>query len=532
MADPNGGGGFFNADWVVPIYAEANAADYVVGTAERDRLLAAGWRDDGVAFYVPDDATKPVYRAQYDDHAAFFYVDGPEAQARASGDPPVDQGERFRVLDAPTGDAVALHRVTYTYAHTFDVLAAGDARYERVLHQGNTPLWSLTWPGITQQTTFVIEALDQGCPFPGGYIAPMHRDADTGDDGTPFNEPSITLDEARLASGEVFVNGQHDPNNRPRPIARAFVTVDPSPNPTMEFYESFDVGGAWPAFEMGEDNNGRAFRNAEWAIDTTGCTENFAFGPQLGQFHLGFADWGSSCNVSITPRTVPTHVSADRFLHVRMATDIPSTGRRYPQIMITTVPFIEEMGSVPYHLLPVHAGERMETEQTIVVQPFGGYHELQIQFCDQRAWGVNIQCPQANVYGYHAGNYDEGWDEPWTPVPAMGSLAGHDRPVQLDVYASSQRVYVYVDGRPGACAVLPDGRMPQGDVTVAYRAVLYHSGIDESVEPDDSPHQYLHRYSLSHDDHTMDDFGIENDVDVPGWDESVLPCGTRWYGGG
>ena len=36
-----------------------------------------------------------------------------------------------------------------------------------------------------------------------------------------FNQPSITLDQARLTTGEVFINGQHEPTNRPKPIARA-----------------------------------------------------------------------------------------------------------------------------------------------------------------------------------------------------------------------------------------------------------------------------------------------------------------------
>jgi hypothetical protein len=62
--------------------------------------------------------------------------------------------------------------------------------------------------------------------------------------------------------------------------------------------------------------------------------------------------------------------------------------------------------------------------------------------------------------------------------------------------------------------------------TVAFRGVLYHSGIDQSDM------QYVEKFSLSHFDRHMDDFGIDRDVPAPSWDESVLPCGTRWYGGG
>jgi hypothetical protein len=116
-------------------------------------------------------------------------------------------------------------------------------------------------------------------------------------------------------------------------------------------------------------------------------------------------------------------------------------------------------------------------------------------------------------------------------VPVLGDLAGFDRPVQFDVYASTERVYVFIDDKPAGCGVLPAGRMPEGQVNVAFRAVLYHSGIDESVTPEDSGHQYLRRFSLSHFDRSMDDFGIDMDVPAPAWDETRMPCGTRWYGG-
>ena len=66
-----------------------------------------------------------------------------------------------------------------------------------------------------------------------------------------------------------------------------------------------------------------------------------------------------------------------------------------------------------------------------------------------------------------------------------------------------------MDGKPSACAELPSGRMPAGPVTVAYRAVVYHCGIDETITPDDTGHKYEHDYSICHSDRRMDDFGIE-----------------------
>jgi hypothetical protein len=545
LAQPNGAGGYA-WDYTAPPSAEYNSADYVVGVAERDRLLAEGYRDDGIAFYAPDAGTRPVYRREYEadwvgKHPTYFYVDGPEAEMHAEReDSTVDFGERFRVLETEEAGAVPLYRVFYLATNAHDVLAAGEARFKRALEQGNQPIWSLTWPGLTGKTTLVIEALDEGCPFPGGYLASEHADA-TPDGG---DYPSITLDEARLSeSGEVFVNGQHDPANRPTPIARSYVDVEPEPDPEMDWFEGFDVGAAWAGFELETIPNWGVYyrRNEDYAIDFGGCTPNNTVGPVLGQLIFGGGDYGSSCNMSITPRGIDPVIAANDYLHVRMATDVPSTLRRYPQIMITTAPIVEpgsledefqvpvrnRLGPFPFEegYMPGQGSER-----TIIVQPFGTVPELQIQFCNRRGWGVSVQCPRANIHGYHVGDYEAEWEEPWTPVPVMAEVSGHDRPVQFDVYASTERVYVFMDEKPAGCAVLPAGAMPAGNVTVVFGAVGYHLGIDEGVVPDTSPHRYLKAYSLTHDDHTFDDLGISNGVAAPLWDESRLPCGTRWYG--
>jgi hypothetical protein len=539
--------------WGAPPSAEQTAADYVVGTMARDRLLAQGYRDDGVAFYVSDAGTRTIYRRQYNPGPSWgrlvvFYTDGPEQMARARDNMAdvADFGERFRVLAAPADGTVPLHRVLYSGGGgefpeaPHDVLAAGEARYQWVLHQGNQPLTSVTWPGLTASTTLVVEALDNGCPFPNGYIGAAHANS-TGAN----NAPTVTLDEARLpGSGEVYVNGQHEPANRPRPIARAFVTAAPAARPHFDWYESFDPGAQWEATMLvaSSSNGTYVYRDSRFSFEFAGCTPNHSFGPVLGQFVLGGGDGGSSCNMHVAARGVSPTLAADRFLHVRMATDIPSTGRRYPQLWITTVPVAERVG-VPGVVrdddLPV--GARLGpfpfqmappgNDQTIVVQPFGGNHELQVEFCDRRGWGVSQQCPQANIYGFHTGNYNETWTSPWLPVPVLGDIAGWDRPVQFDVYASTQRIYVFVDGQPGGCAELPAGRMPAGPVTVLFGSVGYHMDIDESVAPANSPHVYLRTRSLNHVDRHMDDFGIELSVPAPAWDNARLPCGTRWYGG-
>ena len=190
-----------------------------------------------------------------------------------------------------------------TYPGSFDVLAAGDARFDQVLHQGIRPVWSLDLARHQAADPLHHRGARRRLSLPERLHRVAHHDADV--DRTsmqPFNEPSLTLDEARLSSGEVFINGQHDPSNRPKPIARAYVDVTPAARPQMDFLATFDDGAAWEPFTKWTGQQRLHLSQPKWAIDTSGCTDNFTFGPVLGQFVLGFADGGSSCNVSMTPK--------------------------------------------------------------------------------------------------------------------------------------------------------------------------------------------------------------------------------------
>ena len=232
---------------------------------------------------------------------------------RAPRSPPTDiadMGTRFQILDAAgAGQRRAPPRARTRAASTCSPRATRAST--RCCTRACGPSGSLTWPGVKKPTRFVIEALDAGCPFPNGYIAAQHHDADV--DRTsmqPFNSPSLT---ARRGA-PVVGRGVHQRTARsgePPQAHRARLRRRDArrASPTMDFLATFDDGAAWAPFTKWQDNNAFIYRNADWAIDTSGCTENFTFGPLLGQFVLGFADGGSSCNVSITPRKVPTKIA-------------------------------------------------------------------------------------------------------------------------------------------------------------------------------------------------------------------------------
>jgi hypothetical protein len=542
LADPSGNGGYFNAEWIPPLYREANSAEYVIDPARRAELVRQGFRNDGIAFYAPLQGKRSVYRAAYEPDAhqgarvSLWFTEGPEHDARTRGDQSLllELGERFQVLAEPASDTVPLYRVTYRSGSTFDVLAAGEAAYQRVLHQGG-PVTSLTWSGLRARSVLVIEALDAGCPFPRAYLGAFHVDAEQDSAGAPLGYPTETLDTLRAPeTGEVYVNGQHDPESRPRPIARSFVEVAPEPPAAFDFHARFDDPGEFEDMQLYQDSLATVYRNARWSIEASACEGNFSFGAVLGQLFLGMG----RCRVSVVPRGFSAHISAERYLHVRMASDLPSTGRRYPQLLITSARSpeadeVESAADLPIHnrLGPLDRAALPGPDSSIIIQPYFSFHELQLQFCGRRGWGPTVRCPRANIYGYNAGESSMPWvGEPWLPVPVVTDRVGFDRPVWLDVYASTERVYVFLDGQPAGCAVLPPGQMPAGEVSVALRALLDEPEKDDVVRLE--PGRVFERsYSQLHSDRRMDDLGIALDVPAPAWDDTLLPCGTRWFGG-
>ncbi len=534
IADPSRKGGYMNADWAVVPGNDFNAADYVLGTAARDAAVAKGGRDDGIVFYAPDAGTMPVYYEQYNSKTwappTVLFTDGAERDFRLKNDDPASvdvSGLRFKIFATQEAGSVPLHRVLYD---RHDVLAAGEERFQRVLHQGNRPMTSLAYTGVAAQTTFVIEALDDGCPFPGGYIGGTHAPADPGESSA---HPSITLDEARLAgSGEVFWNGQHDPNNRPKPIARSFVDVKPQEPPKFDFYESFGAGSTWTQPpKVGEDGSAglmEMYQNDKWFIDIGGTT-NKSFGSVLGELQIGCTDWGSSCGIGILPRGFDWKINSGSFIHTRMTVEVPSTLRRYPGIVITTTPYLAP-GTEGYHPWEIPIDARLGPidgaggkYSTILIQPVSD--DLQVQFCDQRGWGVGAQCKRANTHGPLTHWTNNG--QPWLPEPVLHQLFGFDRPVQFDVYVSTDRVYLFMDDKPAGCGALPPGRMPAGPVSVFFHAVGYHLGIDDPADPD-TPNKYLRSYSFLRTDRRFDELGISQGVPAPAWDEKRFPCGTEW----
>ncbi len=103
------------------------------------------------------------------------------------------------------------------------------------------------------------------------------------------------------------------------------------------------------------------------------------------------------------------------------------------------------------------------------------------------------------------------------PNVELGEHASTDHRAKFDVYASTDRVYLFLDDEPYACALMPADALPKGPVTVTYGDVLYHSGVDHVFT--------FHTNHLQIDTRRhFDNLGFSSGVSAPGWDESRLPC--------
>jgi hypothetical protein len=493
-------------------WATSRVKKYATSESERTMLLAQSWRDDGIAFYVPSVAaanTRPVYTVQpamgvNGTANRYYYVDGPEATKRGKTE------TAFQVLtDVGGPDTEPLMRVFYQNGcgKSHDELAAGKPRFERARRQGDQlPVFDLHWAGITGPTTLVVEALADGCPYQGFFATQSQPARDV--------YPSWqTLDQLRTASptGEVYINGQHEAGN-PKPIARSFISVSPGPKPDLDWFEGFGSPNALGTLKdapCGEPTNNcwQEFRQASDVEDVSFMfveTDRRATAPLLGELWVTYGDVGADVNgkFRLTPSKKAT-LAADTFLHATMTVDTFTTGRRYPQIIISDQD------------VPVQWS--MKNGYAFVVQTFVDWpNTFQLELCDHKYWDVNDQCPAFDMYHVMDPN-DPNKRIGLAPNAEVGEHMGLDRGTVFDVYASTKRLYMFLDGEPYGCANLPSSSVPAGPVTVTFGDVLYHSGVDHTYAFTSKALQVSTRRHF-------DNLGFKSGVSAPMWDEKRMPC--------
>jgi Repeat of unknown function (DUF5648) len=492
-------------------FATSRTHRYTTDANLRATLVAAHWRDDGIAFWIPREpgpATRPVYEGTFVDDTLLHWIDGPEAEARGPGT------AIFDVLREAGLDTTPLRRVhVMPYCgRAHDELVAGLARDRQVRRQGDQPLAALRWSGITGPVTLVAEAIDQGCPYQGS-LSPVAEPAF--DDEGVAHEAYVTLAQMRAASatGEVFVNGQTDDPPPARPIARSFVRVVPDV-PAMEFYATFPTAGDFAADFGAPTGNvyNQQFASPEFTLSSYG-NSHIHFGSFLGELWLVYNDVAAGVNGMVRLSAQQTaRIEADTFLHVTTEFDLVTTDRRFPQLFLSDQP------------APLQ--DNLASGTTWIIGPVGyAPSYLQLQLCDHVTWDLGAECPRLPTFA-----------PSFAPqVRPPGDTAGSDSALQLDVYVSTSRIYLLVDGAPYSCTDLPtaadDGVVhapPVGEVTVSWGDVLAHSAIDFTTgggaitAPDSYGFHRRHMQSTTR--RHLDNLGFESGVASPAWDETRVPC--------
>jgi hypothetical protein len=502
-------------------YESSRVKKYTSSKTDHDMLVAQGWRDDGIKFYVPAQAgatTQPVYTAATKPDGAgfygvFYFSSSKESTARASSNPTAAD---FVVLKSQAPKTQPLMRFWYQSACqrvSHDELVVGKTRFDNGYHQGNYPATALTWSGITQPTVLVVEALSAGCPYQG-MLAASHIDAATSNKGATPHEAYVTMAEMRAASpnGEVFINGQYDTMARPKAIARSFVKVAPQAPPKMDFFDGFHDD---PGFVAAKSTLGincaqmLHFTSPKYELSVY-CMQDtsnlFSSGAFLGQFLVTYSDHEQDTNgkVRIQPKQA-AQLNDATFIHATMSIDSVTTHRRYPQMLVSDQTY------------PVQ--ENMQKGNTVVVETISSWPpELQIQVCDHAMWDVNAQCPHYNLFRQDAA------DTPVPPVPYLGEHTTTDRTNLYDFYVSTSRAYIFFDGQPYGCADLPAGEFKPGQATVTFGDVLYHSGADVIGSDIGWMYEFHVRHLGTETRHHYDNIGFSSGVAAPAWNEKILPC--------
>ena len=471
---------------------------YTISETERTQLLAARWRDDGIAFYTATAGDVQVSTAVSGKSTLYFA--GAEATARSS----LSLVAAFKALSTTAAGAVPLMRVYYNggCSNSHDELVAGAAFFARVSKQGNQPVFEVQWPNLTGDTRLVVEALDSGCPFQG-VLSPGHLAA--AGNAAPF----LTVAEVKAASasGEVYVNGQHDAASHPKAIARSYLQVQPAAAPSMDWTAHLSNNPTFTETSHADHGywdvvvGGTGWEVQYYSVEPT----LFALGVVQGELWTAYADWVSDTGAKF--RATPTqraNMSAASFVHATMTVDLWSTPRRYPQLFVSDVP------------PPVQ--ENFASGHTLILQTRGPWpFALELQLCNKRTWDVNNQCP---IYRLDLKPFT---DPAYPPHPLVGELAAPMQLKRLDLYASTTKAYVFLDGKPYGCANLT-GAPAAGPVSVTFGDVLYHSGVDEPVIPADSNYPFLRDHQLTQTVRHFDNLGFSSGVAAPAWDTARLPC--------
>jgi hypothetical protein len=316
---------------------------------------------------------------------------------------------------------------------------------------------------------------------------------------------------ASTASQELYINGQFDGTN-PRPIARSFVKISPAEAPALDWSHGFRAADSLGDFGnipcgAADGNCWGAPRSESSLVDTAFYSLELTRrtqGTMFGEWWVLYGDYAADTNgkYRMTAKA-KGEITADSYLYVSMEVDAFTTGRRYPQILIS-----DRDAPVQYAL---------KDGNTLILQTFSDWpNRYELQVCDHRNWDVNNQCPRFDFYYQRPAN-DPNASTGLAPIPEVGEEVGMDQANLFEIYVSSKAAFVFLDRKPFGCAYLPATGVPTGAVTVTFGDVLYHSGVDNLYD-------YTKRRWRVDTSRRFDNLGFKSHVAAPAWNATRFPC--------
>ena len=427
-------------------------------------------------------------------------------------------------------------------------------------------------------TEYVVEALDDLCPFPGLFS----NTDDVIKIGSPDSQPELRmpvplLSEASIRAryGNMIVNGQGpaaSPGqpaapNTPKVLKRWTVKVAPldaaeaAQRRTATFFADFAAPDDLSWVSGGTNNDGTfhepfgygyslsAYQNSQftfYATNTELIKGNHAF-LNRGQLQINLPDIAQDVMGTVMAiARKPAHFSDTGYLHVTFENSTNSTNRRYWWLSLCGAEqagqtfdaaglltsyislnsgFFGADGANPstvgWNCLVIfpHDGLGTRVPSDGMSNPQSSIIVLQHKAnAPDKQSAVDMSPQQVNP-GYPRAWYRQQKAGKVTEVGVLDDLLQMAPRVHFDLYISRQRVVIYVNGQQRVCNDFGSERLTMAEAAVGFNDALYHSSAEHSeltasFADRSGQLQYL-RNTIYADQHTWDNVGFEENVATP-----------------
>jgi hypothetical protein len=437
-------------------------------------------------------------------------------------------------------------------------------------------------------TTYVVEAIDELCPFPGAFGMKDTTFEIGSPDALPeLKTPVPILSEASIRAkyGSMIFNGQGPgsplgmpaPANTPKVLKRWTVQVSPVPaaeaakRKTKDFFADFSENDA-PKWVPGGTNDDGTFhqpfgygyaysiyQNKQFDFYTTNAVnirDNHVF-IDRGQLQMILPDAAQDTmgSVMAIPRKL-AHFSDTGYLHVTFENSTNSTARRYWWLSMcgTDTPggTFDDKGLLTQHI-SLNSGffgqDGMNPStgkwNCLIVFPHDGIGApvpsgaksnpqssvivlIHKSNAPEKQSAVDVS-PQQLSPAYPAAWYRLQKGSQVTETGVLDDFIQMAPRVRFDMYVSKTRLIMYVNGQQRICNDFGPEKLTMAEAAVGFNDALYHSSAEHTELTasfaDRSGQLHYLNNTLYEDLHSYDNVGFEENVAAPS-DFSDADCYT------